>query len=1001
MARFVNPRDFVQNLDISGSVNRLVDTAINDFNLDSIAQALQENAAPFAQLDILPRNLESFNINVQGAVENLSRGPLSQGQLQQFMGEIDSLSSTFTPSNASPTASFPGLDAFGGPGPSSASPTSSLPLPNSLKDFSSFNYILTLAVLTNEEINLPDTTIRQRPPENIVMRSSGGAGDSKPLTAFESNGNRIEFFMDDLEIKSVVTPNSRSRHSTATHIRFRVTEPYSMGLLPQALELACLQAGHRNYLEAPMAIIIEFIGYDSAGEITSLPDERRVIGCKWVSGQFNAGQSGSIYDMVMVPYNEIAYQDVVQNTPVDISVHGRTLNEMMQTGFNSVAAVLNTHLLTTKENTYVHEQDEYIFIFPKDRASFNTLIESSVQDQGATINPNAGSQQRQFDRFEAFQSMQSGTFSEFATQQEIDKLFEEQAGFSIKRSNLSEAIKQYNENDANVNSIGASAVKIDDPLAPGANPYIASNYEEEDGLFVRDSITIDPANRQIKFKQGIKVQRIIEELVCISDAGIDIGPNATPDNAGMVPWFRIETQVFNVQNTDQSAQSGRDPRIYVYRIVPYKVHHSVFAAPNEPYVGYDELYRQAAKEYDYIYTGKNDDVLDFNLEFKNTFYAALSPDGGNNASNAGASNGARVDDGLRGAAADTGAGNLPEGASTLETDARGPDSPSAGGVAETAAVRTARRFNDAIVNSDVDLMVADLTIWGDPFWLSDSGMGNYMARPSQLLNVNADQQADYQNGQCDIILNFRTPVDITDDGDYSFPKDFVNVENFSGLYMVVSITSMFQQGKFTQEMRIIRRRNQRLRNEATQESASPLQELQVPERLIAEMQDAGATPDQIQELIQSNIQRFGSINVTDLTSSIPGIENAEVALNNILSTAGIDPALTEQALGLGSISGDLTNALGQLQEGIPNIQGALQGAIPDIQGALQGAIPDIEGAVNAATANIQGSLNSAISQAQSAAQTAITDAQNLAQNAAGEIRTAAQALNNITGGTNT
>ena len=912
MPKFINPKQFVENLDITGQVDKLIDGA-SDINVDELAKGFTENVT-IEQLDITPRFTEAFNINVQDEIDG-------------FLG--NSTDSKFEPLSITVTK---------GREPNQSS-TRSLPLDNSLKSYSHYNYIITLAVLTDEELNLPDQTIRQRAPENIVMRSTGGAGEAKPLTAFEINGNRIEFFIDDLEIKSVVTPNSKSRHATATQIRFQVTEPYSMGLLPQALELACLQAGHSNYLEAPMALIIEFQGWDEYGKAVSIPNSRRVISCKWVSGQFRAGQSGSVYEMVMVPYNELAFSDIVQNIPVDLSISGRTMNEMLQTGFESLASVINTHLLNTQENTYVHEQDEYICVFPKDKASFNQILEAGVRDEGATTSSSERTRLREFDRFAAYESMRSGLVQslDFAGREEIDQFFEDQAGFSLRRSNLSEAIKQYNENDDNVNDLGRAAVKLDDPLGPGANPYVSTfyQYDEETNLFTRDNITIDPAQRQIKFKQGEKIQRIIEELICISDAGIDIGPNATPDDLGMVPWFRIETQVFNVNNAKQESQSGRKPRVYVYRVVPYKVHHSVFAAPNAPYQGYDNLAAQAAKEYNYIYTGKNDDVLDFNLEFKNTFYAALAPDGGNNSANNNIQSGSGRPNEVRGAAADNGQGTRGDGATT-ERDPQGDtNSSSAGATAESAAVRTARRFNDAIVNSDVDLLIATMQIWGDPFWLSDSGMGNYMARATNLFNVNADEQADYQNGQNDIIVNFRTPVDLKADGFYSFPQEFVNVDNFSGLYMVINVTNFFQQGKFTQELQLVRRRNQRLKDLATNENASPIQELAVPERLINELQATGATPEEIQQLLDQNIQKFGTLNVQDIVSNIPGIDNVEATVGTIFGNMGLDQAGIDNALvGIDDLGAQIDSAFSGLQ----NVQGS------------------VEGSVNAATQRITGGI---------------------------------------------
>jgi hypothetical protein len=924
MPKFLDPKKFAQNIDVSGSIDKLGNEMFHTYGPllegDELDKIFKENIA-IENLDISPRQIEAFDIKVKEAIEEGG-----------FFG--DPAEEDFAPLTIEITKGR----TFNAPPPKSDK--KSLPLPNSLRSYTHYNYIITLAVLTDEELNLPDQTIRQGLPKNIIMRSTGGAGDSKATTAFEINGNKIEFFIDDLEIKSVVSPNSQSRHATATQIRFNVTEPYSMGLLPQALEMGCINAGHANYLEAPMALIIEFQGWDEEGKAYTIPDTRRVISCKWVSGQFQAGQSGSVYEMVMVPYNELAYSDVVQNLPVDVSVSGRTLNEMLQTGFSSLASTINTHLLSTKENTYVHEQDEYIIVFPKDKASFNQILEEGVRDNSTTTT-SGSPQQRNFDRYAAYQSMTTGLTQnlEFASSEEINQFFEDQAGFTLRRSNLSEAIKQYNENDSNVNDMGRAAVKIDDPLGPGANPYVSAfyNYDSETNLFTRDNITIDPAQRQIKFKQGEKIQRIIEELVCISEIGFDIGPMAYPDDLGMVPWFRLETQVFNVGNAKQEAQSGRKPRVYVYRVVPYKVHHSVFAAPNQPYKGYNELAAQAAKEYDYIYTGKNDDVLDFNLEFKNTFYAALAPDGGNNSANNSVQDGASVPNQPRGAASDNGEGTKTESPATIERDPRGDNnSSSAGSTAETAAVRTARRFNDAIVNSDVDLLVATMQIWGDPFWLSDSGMGNYMARPTNLFNVNSDEQADYQNGQNDIIINFRTPVDLKDNGMFSFPQEFVNVEGFSGLYMVINVTNMFQQGKFTQELQLIRRRNQRLKDLATDENTSPVQEIAIPEKLIAELQATGATPAELDQIVTQNIQKFGTLNVQDIVSKIPGVDDVEATVGNIFSRIGVDQAGIDKAL----------KGIDGLEQTIANATGNFTGTITD---AVNGNIPTI----NAATFRAQ------------------------------------------------
>ena len=39
---------------------------------------------------------------------------------------------------------------------------------------------------------------------------------------------------------------------------------------------------------------------------------------------------------------------------------------------------------------------------------------------------------------------------------------------------------------------------------------------------------------------------------------------------------------------------------------------------------------QACKKYDYIYTGQNDDILEFDINFDAAFFTAIDPFGGKN-----------------------------------------------------------------------------------------------------------------------------------------------------------------------------------------------------------------------------------------------------------------------------------------------------------------------------------------------------------------------------------
>ncbi len=117
-------------------------------------------------------------------------------------------------------------------------------------------------------------------------------------------------------------------------------------------------------------------------------------------------------------------------------------------------------------------------------------------------------------------------------------------------------------------------------------------------------------------------------------------------------------------------------------------------------------------------------------------------------------------------------------------------------------------FHNALVNSKVDLITANLEIWGDPYFIPDSGIGNHTSPRGGSKNITAGGAMDHQRNEIDIIVNFRTPVDYNNDGTMFFPGATVAVDSFSGVYQVIKVTSTISGNQFKQTLELIRRRNQ-------------------------------------------------------------------------------------------------------------------------------------------------------------------------------------------------
>lgn len=738
---------------------------------------------------------------------------------------------------------------------------------NELEQFASMNCIFGLGALSPRELNFPDRTYRRSGVAyGQRILKSGMTPMGKPRTfAEKSYGIDTGYYIDDVQIDTVIAPNPRSRQTNFHNLRFKVYEPYSMGMFLQTLQLVAKNAGYNNYLESPYLLTLEFLGWDDEGNPVS-PSRpiRRLFPVKLVEVLFDVDTEGSRYDILCSVFNDDAFLDANQSLPVDITISGETLQEICQTGLNSLATNLNTHYLNQrKESREKTEVDEWIIAFPNQRS--NAMTETLMAAQSAVSTATSGElQYHEFDdeainaAFETIDTTESGAGyqqdnSDFGARiiEQKREFVNGRLGYSVKRGSLSQAIKTHIAGaDVEPNAIGSTKILTAGPLGSGRSPFGLSNFawNQENGLLERRGTRIDPTLRTITFRQGTKIQKIIEELVLLSEYGKSVLQQLeTTSRDGMVNWFKIEAQIYIVQDTAAEKVLGRMPRIYLWNVVPYRVHRSVFQMPNDSPPGYQELYKRAAREFNYMYTGKNKDVLNFEIKFDNAFYTSIQADRGNRAGSNDPSEQSNTDRPpqveLQG---NQNSANVNDGR-TVVSQSVNTEPVSAGATVEDPALRIARQFNEAIVNSNADLISVEIEILGDPYFITDSGVGNYNSQSTPHFNINADGSMDHQNGEVDIIINFRTPIDIDDEsGGYLMDGTGLKMNDYSGLYKVNEVNNVFKGNLFTQTLYCVRRRNiQGSETRANQVVDPMVAEQQRYESRIAELEANGGTPEDI------------------------------------------------------------------------------------------------------------------------------------------------------------
>lgn len=676
------------------------------------------------------------------------------------------------------------------------------PYRNELDQFASYNYIFTLGALTNLELNFP-LSYRTVGPLIKIIKSGGTAGQKIP-TIYELDG-QVEFFIEDVEIQNHLAPNPGTRLSNATVIDFKVIEPYSMGQFFHSLRTAALVAGHPNYLQAPFLLSVGFIGYDEEGNVKEPIFSKRHIPIKLVQSDMDVTEAGAVYTVKAVPYNESALTNEVNSTSTDIVIKGRTVSEMLLSGANSLSAKLNLLQAAQVNAKQKKSADYYIISFPTTGALSNVLPAGA----GATTTATTNKAQELVDSIRG-----SGGEIPANFQERLDQL----PNAESLGSPLAAQLKQTAE--LTLNSIGSASLNLPDVTGNSqrfVDPGDVENSEAQ-GTFIREEIPSGTDIETFTFKSATSITDIIESVVLSSNWGRN-AITQRQNAKGEYEWFKIHTHVYNSSSLFGGLNLGTSPKIYVYRVVPYTIPAATVSAPNS--AGFwNQLGAQsgALKAYNYIYTGQNSDIIKFDLHFNQTFYTGMQATRSQQMQNqvfGGQLFAAEPPEGTP-ATSDTG------GSTNIFADAQHrimdvydtlKNAVAGGGGNNDTATSVAKTWNENIIKSNNDMITVDLEINGDPYWLIDAGLGNWLGIDNPLNpGITIEGSCNPVNGTITTVLNFRTPLDYDGkDGFVKYPLGgFLPIAMFSGTYRTIYVINHFKNGKFTQTLNMARIMNQDL-----------------------------------------------------------------------------------------------------------------------------------------------------------------------------------------------
>ena len=346
----------------------------------------------------------------------------------------------------------------------------------------------------------------------------------------------------------------------------------------------------------------------------------------------------------------------------------------------------------------------------------------------------------------------------------------------------------------------------------------------------------EPNFKTASYKSNQSIAKILEDLVRQFDQYNDISAiadkywadieaaTAYDTNEKMptpwVPWFKIQTTVTVHREFDKVLNSHR--RTIHYHIEPFNIHVANLARAGLG--GFQTWSEYTRKVYDYIYTGRNLDILDLNIDYNSSY--ALSTLVNAEEKQPGISTESqsifyklkRFLGSFSGK--DTTAGTFPEPdlpvqafptTSKTESDA----------VLKLPNQTETQEFYDFITNPPGDMVKIDMRIMGDPAFIGQdiflpmptpqaSGTYNKTQAVGAINGFEWDDQKgcfNFDRAETFVKLNFIFPNDFDENtGLHTFAQG--DTPQFTGLYRVNRVVNVFENGQFTQNLDMSRYLNQ-------------------------------------------------------------------------------------------------------------------------------------------------------------------------------------------------
>ena len=688
------------------------------------------------------------------------------------------------------------------------------PIPNVLHQYASYTYGLSLHLLTADEYN-DIVKDGKYVPNRVLIASAGRYNNTPGPTQFiRSPYFKEDFYFDGFELETVIGLNAESRSTNAIQYQFTLIEPYGFTLLDRIINLCNSdEIQCNNYLDMPYLLQIDFFGIDDSGQITgAIPNTTKRIPIRLNKMDVKISARGAEYAIKGVPYNHSAYDLATVTTPGNFEVEAATVGQFFQSN-ETAGDTTDTSAQRESAQGSLYARNDGRIVGPDGQfVPVNTLNQSLLSiktKRELGLVKSFGTALNNFQKA-AFDDGKIGYNDRY-----VFNIIDPEQGPKLSTSPFTSGAISSPKNAGMGFIDGKSGLPKDNSIKKGDLGFNTNAYRPDLRLFQINAGTyIDQVISWV-----IRNSKWMTDQVVIPDGESDPEKYLEKLKANEkkpLYWFKIVPSI-KLLKFDKIRKIWA--REITYHIQTYEVRNLKIAVGPGGTAGQAENPKPPVKSYNYIYTGKNDDILDLDIQFNALYYTALtlyrtsaakitqlaSPGEEEKDKNPKTNNIGVVQDPNA---------IMPMVMKPQILDAR---TTTGSGALTPEQIAVADLEASLLTLSQADMLHVKLKIIGDPsfikqddlFWTpkANSEVSENLINADDRLTPDGSLKMD--RGEVYVNLTFRTPVDLDETtGMMNFTNENIlgpqQTSLFSGLYRVIKVTNEFRSGQFTQVLNLIR-----------------------------------------------------------------------------------------------------------------------------------------------------------------------------------------------------